>query len=89
MKYLLAGVIVVALLAILRAKRRRAAPGAGASAPASAAAAQRPGEGPSRMLQCAACGVHLPMDEVFRRGDEVFCCDAHARRPPSAGGGSC
>ena len=38
---------------------------------------------PEAMMQCAACGVHLPASEArFARG-RAYCCDAH--RDPGAG----
>lgn len=31
------------------------------------------------MVCCAHCGVHLPAGESIRVGDQVYCCEAHAR----------
>ena len=31
------------------------------------------------MVCCARCGVHLPAGESIRVGDQVYCCEAHAR----------
>ncbi|QID18987.1 hypothetical protein G3580_15995 [Nitrogeniibacter mangrovi] len=33
---------------------------------------------PERMLSCRRCGVHVPESEGVHRGDEFYCCDAHA-----------
>ena len=29
------------------------------------------------MVRCAQCGVHLPIGESIRVGDQLFCCAAH------------
>lgn len=29
------------------------------------------------MVRCAHCGVHLPMGESVRSGDQFFCCADH------------
>ncbi|MFA6970980.1 MAG: PP0621 family protein [Gallionella sp.] len=29
------------------------------------------------MVRCAHCGVHLPIGEAVRSGEQQFCCAAH------------
>lgn len=83
MKYLVALVIVVGLLAVLRAQRRRQR-GRPTASRRTASPQVRP---PQRMSRCAACGVHLPTDEALAAGDEVFCNEEHRRlhRPTGRG----
>ena len=84
MKYLVALVIVVGLVAILRAQRRRQRMAKSASRPPEPAAAPS-GSAPARMLRCATCGVHLPVDEALMKGEKAFCSEEHRlqHRPPA------
>ena len=40
-------------------------------------AEENPVKKPEDMVRCAHCGVHLPIGESIRAGDQVFCCAAH------------
>jgi uncharacterized protein len=32
---------------------------------------------PEGMVACAHCGVHLPISEALRAGEQAYCSDAH------------
>jgi uncharacterized protein len=85
MKYVVAGLIIAALLAWLA--RTRAKPPAqpppskptGTQTPASPSAAAGAAQ-PASMLRCAHCGVHLPgSDAVVVRGT-AYCSDEHRQQ---------
>jgi uncharacterized protein len=38
------------------------------------------------MVQCAYCGVHLPLSESIESNGRRFCCSAHAHTPDDASG---
>ena len=67
MKYVLLIVVVLVVLALIKAKARgRVSP----RAPDGAA-------GPQPMVACAHCGVHLPRTETLAGPDGVYCSEAH------------
>jgi uncharacterized protein len=35
---------------------------------------------PEDMVRCARCGVHLPVSECVKMGDQVYCSEAHAHQ---------
>ena len=38
---------------------------------------QQPGQQQGKMLQCANCGIYIPEQEAFHRGDRPYCSQAH------------
>jgi uncharacterized protein len=38
---------------------------------------QQPGQQQGKMLQCANCGIYIPEQEAFHRGDRSYCSQAH------------
>lgn len=40
-------------------------------------AEEKPVKNAEDMVRCAHCGVHLPVGESIRAGDQVFCSAAH------------
>lgn len=66
MKYLLLILIVLAVLWLARASRRRSAP----------PRPQPPGRGEA-MVACAHCGVHLPRSEALPGRGGLYCGEAH------------
>lgn len=80
MKYLLVLLVVGVGIWLWSARFRKAR--AQRSSPPTApsqkqSAAQQ--EDPARMVACAHCGVHLPVNEAVYKEDSAFCCDAHRR----------
>ena len=69
---------ILGLLAwwILRPNRKVAAP------PQSHAASAGPAAAPETMVDCAACGLHVPASEAVRDGARLFCCTAHRDAGP-------
>lgn len=90
MKYLIALLVVVAVLLWLRANQRdrsRArseSPRAAPSADSPAARGAASGDGAAPMLRCALCGLHLPGSEALRLGEAAFCCEDHRSRHRAA-----
>jgi uncharacterized protein len=37
----------------------------------------RPGRQPGQMVQCANCGVYLPLQEALTHGEHFYCSQAH------------
>jgi uncharacterized protein len=37
----------------------------------------RPGRQPGKMVQCANCGVYIPVQEALSRGEHFYCSQAH------------
>jgi len=35
-----------------------------------------------KMLPCARCGLHIPVDEALRDGERVYCCRDHLEQGP-------
>lgn len=80
MKYLIALVVVVALIAWLRSKRRppaRSGEAGGGTRPAPATTEK---SDPAPMLRCAFCGLHIPGSEALRLGAAAYCSEDHRRR---------
>jgi uncharacterized protein len=67
MKYLVIVLVVVALVWLVRAGRRRV----------DTATRQRAPRGAEPMVTCAHCGLHLPRGEALAAGDEWYCDEAH------------
>lgn len=85
MKYLVALIVIVGLLAWLRSKRRPPTAGQASGKPSSDAAAPKAAApGAVNMLRCAFCGVHVPGDEALHQEALAFCSDDHRRRHASA-----
>lgn len=76
MKYLLVLLVVgVGLYFLLGRSRKRVEPRPPTAPP--------PVGGPTRMLACAHCGVHLPDEDALRSATgEVFCSAAHRLAGP-------
>jgi len=70
MKYLVLILVVIAVLWLVRASRRRV----DAPRPGPAAAESQKKE---TMLACAYCGLHLPGSEALPGRGGVFCGEAH------------
>lgn len=70
MKYLILILIIVAVLWLMRASRRRVPP------PAPGPAADKSTQH-EPMLACAHCGLHLPRGEALPGRGGVFCGEAH------------
>ncbi|MGY2291430.1 PP0621 family protein [Pseudomonas sp. SDO528_S397] len=46
---------------------------------------QRPAEpGPTPMVRCAHCGVHLPQDRALSQRQEWYCTQAHLEQGPKS-----
>lgn len=72
--------LVIRLLAISQRRRERGLrsdPDAGANAAASSSSATRPAAQGERILPCAHCGVFVPVSDLVRDGDAVYCSTAH------------
>ena len=90
MKYLLVIAVVVGVLWLLAVQRRRQRgredDAAGDRGPAAVKpAASRPDRhdhGPSQMVRCAHCGVHLPQPEALTVGALHYCSPAHRDAGP-------
>jgi len=37
--------------------------------------------GVAQMVQCAHCGVHLPMTNAIQDGNQYYCCPDHKKAP--------
>ena len=37
----------------------------------------KPGRQPGKMVQCANCGVYIPVQEALSRGEHYYCSQAH------------
>ena len=37
----------------------------------------RPGRQPGQMVQCANCGVYIPVQEAMTHGEHFYCSQAH------------
>lgn len=48
--------------------------------------ARKNGDASESMVQCAHCGVHLPLSESIESHGRRFCCTAHARTPDDESG---
>ena len=70
MKYLVLILVVIAVLWLVRASRRRVEPPR--SGPATAESQKQ-----ETMLSCAHCGLHLPSSEALPGRGGVFCGEAH------------
>ncbi|MBP6778094.1 MAG: hypothetical protein KA151_12685 [Piscinibacter sp.] len=71
MKFLLLAAVVLLVLWIARASRRRVGGRrAGADAPAAPPAQEN-------MVACSRCGVHLPRSEALPGRGGLFCCEGH------------
>jgi uncharacterized protein len=85
MKYLIAGLVIAAVLAWVARSRATGrarppvppVPPAGSGPNAKSKAAQA-----SEMLRCAHCGIHLPRSEALLVGGQVYCSDEHRQRGP-------
>jgi len=67
MKYLVIVLVVVALVWLARAGRRRVDTGM----------RQRKPRGAEPMVTCAHCGLNLPRGEALAAGDAWYCDEAH------------
>jgi uncharacterized protein len=76
MKFLLM-LVVVGLGLWMFGKRVR---GSGAD-PKSGSSA--PGGKPVVMVECAHCGLHLPVQDALPEGSRLYCSEAHKRLGPS------
>lgn len=38
-----------------------------------------PAPSAERMIQCAHCGIHVPLSESLPHGDLRYCCEEHRR----------
>ena len=72
MKFILLLLAVFVLLWMLRGSLQRHRP-----PPRPPQAPQAPQPQPQAMLQCAQCGLHLPLDESLPGKGGVFCGEAH------------
>ncbi|QHI99824.1 hypothetical protein GT347_18660 [Xylophilus rhododendri] len=71
MKLLMVLAAVALLVWLLRGDRRKAVQKQTAS---------RQPRGPEAMVQCAACGLHLPAtDALPGPGEKMYCCAEHRR----------
>ena len=66
---------------LLRPKRGPAPPDAARRPHAARAPAARA----EAMVDCAACGLHLPASEAIRDGARLYCCTAHRDQGPRRG----
>lgn len=83
MKYLLVLLVVGVGIWMLSARFRKGrAPRADLPAAAEANKSAAHQQGPSQMVACAHCGVHLPADEAVHEAHSAFCSDAHRRAGP-------
>jgi uncharacterized protein len=74
MKYLTVLAVLVVAFWLWRSNRRDAAPKVPPKKPSSQV------DEPQAMLQCAACGVHLPSDDALRGKQGSYCSAAHLKQ---------
>jgi uncharacterized protein len=76
MKYLLWALVIYLGWRWLAAQKKSAADSAATSAADSAATAEN---GAEKMVQCAQCGIHLPISESITGSDrKLFCSQEHS-----------
>lgn len=80
MKYLVLIAIVLTVLWLARSPGRGAASQGTRARPGTPGTAGTPAT-PQAMVECPACGVHLPQTEALAAPDgRMYCCAEHRRR---------
>jgi uncharacterized protein len=71
--------VVLVVLALKKKSRSVMPPDSNTASAAPTGNAKEPAA--ESMVCCARCQIYLPASEAVHRGEQVYCCDAHADNP--------